>query len=173
MQLETAIRLIKGGIPQNKTQQVWADLGAGSGLFTRALSSLLAQGSTVHAVDKDAKVMTSLSVDPHVTLRKLKANFIDDELAIEPLDGMLMANALHFVPDKNLFLKRIIKKLRPRGRLVIIEYERHQPNPWVPHPITFEQLKKLGMDTGFTSVEKLEETPSVYGNGMIYSAVIS
>ena len=32
----------------------WADIGAGSGTFTRALRSLLPPGSRIYAVDNDA-----------------------------------------------------------------------------------------------------------------------
>ena len=52
MQLSEAIELIqKINIPGNKPQ-VWADLGCGDGLFTRALATLLPEGSIIHAVDK-------------------------------------------------------------------------------------------------------------------------
>lgn len=172
MQLETAIRLIQKGIPQSNTRQVWADLGAGSGLFTHALSCLLPTGSIVYAVDQDAKAIESVTVHSGITLRTTKANFINDEFVTEPLDGVLMANALHFVRDKVSFLTALTKKLKPTGQLVIVEYERDQSNPWVPFPITLEQLQKLGKDTGLMSVEKLEETPSVFGNGMMYAALL-
>jgi|GEM_PF-6785554 hypothetical protein len=55
MELQNAINLIVKGINERKTSQVWADLGAGSGLFSRALSALLAPGSTIYAVDKNYK----------------------------------------------------------------------------------------------------------------------
>ena len=32
---------------------IWADLGCGDGTFTLALASLLAPGSTIHAMDTD------------------------------------------------------------------------------------------------------------------------
>ena len=55
MELENAIQLITKGVESNGQPQVWADLGAGSGLFSRALSSILPDKSIIHAVDKNYK----------------------------------------------------------------------------------------------------------------------
>ncbi len=52
MELSTAINLIDTTHLTTQTAQRWADLGAGSGLFTRALASYLQPGSSILAVDE-------------------------------------------------------------------------------------------------------------------------
>src|ERR1700704_757794 len=99
MDLETAISLIRSLNIKSKAVTNWADLGCGSGLFTKALSTLLQTGSKVAAVDKDASALKKVIVVHGISLEKLHADFINNDLPLQNLDGILMANALHFVKD--------------------------------------------------------------------------
>ena len=113
MELNTAIRLIEKGVATSNIQQVWADLGAGTGTFTKALATLLSEGSTVYAIDQDSTALSSivlLSAD--IVLKKIQADFSTTELEIGQLDGVLMANSFHFIPDKESFLHRLKKELK-------------------------------------------------------------
>ena len=172
MELATGIRLIHRGVLTTPVPQQWADLGAGSGFFTRALASILPKGSSVVAVDSDLSSLRSTPWESSdIQLQVLLGDFT--KLAWgENFDGILMANALHYVAMQSDFLRKLKERLSLTGRLVIVEYERTIANSWVPHPITFEKLKAEATVAGFSGVEKLEETVSSYDHVMIYSACL-
>lgn len=172
MKSDVVLQLIEEGVERNHTKQTWADLGAGNGVFTHALSTLLHDGSTLYAVDMNSARMDSIRVWQQVTLKKIKADFTRDAWNTEPLNGILMANALHFVRDKEPFLLMLKGKLVPGGKLLVVEYEMEKGNTWVPYPIGFEKLSDLVKLSGFAAIQKLNEVPSVYDARMIYSAVI-
>lgn len=173
MELSVALGLIEQGVDKTFAPQVWADLGAGKGLFTRALTSLLPEESTVYALDKVASALAEIgSASPGVTLKKIQTDFVREEIAPELLDGILMANAFHFVENKIAFIKKVRKKLKPSGRMIIVEYDLHAANAWVPYPVHFSALEKLAKDTGFISTIKLGETASLYNRANIYSALL-
>lgn len=172
MKPEVAKQLIEAGVEQTHVKQIWADLGAGNGVFTHALSTLLHDGSTVYAVDKNFARMDSIRVWQQVVLKKIQADFTKDAWNTEPLNGILMANALHFVKDKEPFLKQLKEKLILDGRLIIVEYEMAKGNLWVPYPVGVNALSALVKRAGFTTIQKLKEIPSVYGNRMMYSVMV-
>jgi hypothetical protein len=172
MELFTAVRLIESGIEKNAGAQVWCDLGAGQGLFTRALSTLLPEDSVIYAVDKDAASLNKTAVDGNTKLHKVNANFISWDHEHPLMNGVLMANALHFVPDRLIFVQRLLKKMTPDGRLLLVEYDLEKPNPWVPFPLSKSALKVFSGQAGFTTVTFLDEVPSVYNQSVIYSAVL-
>src|SRR5439155_12617791 len=66
------------------------------------------------------------------------------------LDGMLFANALHFVRDPAPVLARLAAWLRPGGRAVVVEYDRRRANPWVPYPIWAERVSELVVYAGIS-----------------------
>lgn len=175
MELNTAVDLIKNGIPSSTKPQTWADLGAGSGLFTAALSTLIMSGSTIYSIDKDATVLTHIKIPTReIILKRVVMDFINDPLVIEPLDGIIMANALHFVKNKLDFLENVKRALKSKSTLLIVEYDREKANPWVPYPISFRQLKQITIGNGFTSIKMIGSTPSKYDQQAgIYSAVLS
>jgi trans-aconitate methyltransferase len=87
-----------------QTTGVWADLGCGDGVFTRLLAEWLPAGSLVYAVDRDAAALRRLQQalagsNRGVTVLLRQADFTHP-LDLPPLDGMLLANSLHFVRHK-------------------------------------------------------------------------
>lgn len=159
MELDVAVRLIEKGIPKTKIQ-TWADLGAGSGLFTNALSRLLPQGSSIIAVDKK---LSKIVVADGVHLQTKTGDFLDPDFG--NVDGVLMANALHYVKEQRAFLQTLLSKAK---RVILVEYNTDRSNTWVPYAISFDKLKS--MNTG--EITKLADAPSSYHKEGIYSAQI-
>jgi ubiquinone/menaquinone biosynthesis C-methylase UbiE len=170
MEVQTAIKLIEKGVVQ-KADQTWADVGAGKGLFTRALSTLLTGRSKVYAVDQDASAMKSIVTPPHVQLISIVQDF-EQPLSLEPLDGVIMANALHYVADKRSYLRQLASYLKPGGNLILLEYDTDKANRWVPYPLRYDELTSLVSQSGVSLKGKLGEVPSAFRAGNIYSALL-
>ena len=173
LELKHAIELINSNSVIQPVATTWADLGCGTGLFSQALANLLQPGSTIHAVDSNKVALSKLrSLTSDVILNKLQANFISDVLPFHDLDGILMANSIHYIEDKISFLRKAEKWLRPGGCFVLVEYDTDSANPWVPYPLSFTTLIQLFMQLGYREVEKLQERPSIYNRSPIYSALV-
>lgn len=165
------INLLAPGIA--KAGGVWADLGAGSGAFTLALAEIIGAGGKIFAMDKDGRSLQHLAADfhtryPAVTLETIVADFTRP-LALPPLDGIVMANSLHFVEHKEEVVALVQGYLRPDGRLLIVEYNTDRGNRWVPHPFSYTTWTRLARLAGFAHTEKLYARPSRF-LGEIYSA---
>lgn len=172
MDINEAIRLIKGGIDDSIKLQRWADLGSGEGLFSRALASLLPDGSEVIAVDNDARALSKIPDEINkVKLQKVTADFISSDLSIGTINGILMANSLHFVKDKSALLVKLKQRMID-GRFIIVEYERDDSNPWVPYPIKFDVLSSLASSIG-CRVVKLGTAESQYHVGGMYAVCLT
>ncbi len=143
----------------------WADLGAGEGAFTMALADLLGPEAHITAVDKDANALQALD-------HRFEARVADftRPLDLRDLDGVLMANSLHFVRDRAPVLEAVRAMLRPGGRLIIVEYGSDRGNPWVPHPFTYPQWETMAARAGFRSTRLLKTVPSRW-LGSMYAAV--
>ncbi len=152
----------------------WADLGAGEGAFTLALADLLGPGANITAVDRDAGSMRGLAAEmgkrfPGTGLEVVVADFTRP-LALSGLDGIVMANSLHFVRDKGPVLARVHEMLRPGGSLIVVEYGSDRGNPWVPHPFSYERWVQMAAGAGFERTRMIGTVPSRY-LGSMYSAV--
>ena len=87
----------------------------------------------------------------------------------EPLDGLLIANALHFVREADIVLARLVALVRPAGRIVIVEYDRRAANRWVPYPIATDRLPALTARAGLSAPAITATRPSAFG-GILYVA---
>src|SRR5262245_4569513 len=105
MKASEAETLIAGAI--HRRGGTWADLGAGSGTFTLALASLLGPDGRVLAIDRDQSALDELRASASMrssgdgaAIETAAGDFTDPRsLPDAQLDGLLLANALHFVPD--------------------------------------------------------------------------
>jgi ubiquinone/menaquinone biosynthesis C-methylase UbiE len=173
MELTDAVKLIKNGIPQITEPQNWADIGAGTGMFTHALASLLPPHSIVYALDRDKAALSKISNTAYqVTVEKIAADFVADDLGLKGLNGIVLANAIHFVDQPAPVLKKLKTFLNFAGRLILIEYDMDTPNRWVPYPVSFRSLTKLAARSGFAGAVKIGEHPSIYHRANIYAAVL-
>ncbi len=152
----------------------WADLGAGEGAFTLALADLLGPGAHITAVDRDAGSLQGLAAEmgkrfPTSRLDVLATDFTRP-MSLNKLDGIVMANSLHFVRDKRPVLAQVKSMLRPGGSLIVVEYGSDRGNPWVPHPFSYERWEQMAAAAGFERTRLLGTVPSRY-LGSMYSAV--
>ena len=169
------VALLRGGVEKAGSGGVlWADLGSGGGAFTLALAELLGPGGRIVSVDRDRGALREQAAAmaarfPEVELEQRVADFTGD-LGLPSLDGIVMANSLHFQPDRAAVIRRVRAMLRPGGRLVIVEYDADRGNPWVPYPLPFTRLPEVAACAGFSSPRLLGSRPSRY-HRRVYSAV--
>lgn len=156
------------------TGQTWADLGAGTGAFTLALAELLGTSGTIYAVDRDANALSQQADSmrsrfPSITVNYITADFTT-KLDLPPLNGIIMANSLHFVRDQAAVIKQAKAYLTDHGRLVLVEYNTDRGNQYVPYPLSFPTWKQLATRCGFTHTLQIGARPSRFLDE-IYSAV--
>jgi ubiquinone/menaquinone biosynthesis C-methylase UbiE len=165
------VKLIEKGVPPGG---IWADLGSGRGAFTLALAECLGVNSKIYSIDLDWRALktqeTRMTAEfPDNDVEFMRADFTH-HLDLPPLDGILMANALHFVHDKAPMIQRLRGLLKPGGRFVLVEYDTDTGNYPVPHPISFRTWQELAQECGLENTELLATRPSSF-LGAFYAAV--
>jgi ubiquinone/menaquinone biosynthesis C-methylase UbiE len=145
----------------------WADLGAGSGAFTFATRELTGPTASIYAVDKDRASLNQLEQAYRIrfgdsqNLNLIVGDF-SRTLDVTPLDGIVMANSLHFFKDKEKILRHVSSYLKPNGMLLIVEYNVDTGNPWVPYPFSFETWCKLAPRANYSEPRLLKKVPSTF-----------
>jgi SAM-dependent methyltransferase len=151
---------------------VWADLGAGSGSFTHALRDLLPADAIIYAVDSDARAVAqlhALALQAGATVSPQQADFTAP-LDLPPLDGLLLANALHFVRQQAPLLAQLVTLLRPGGTLLLVEYDLALPRPWVPFPIAATAFGQLARSAGLIAPRIVGTRRSPSNGSVMYAA---
>ena len=170
--IQKAVTLLRPGVPG--PGGIWADVGCGDGIFTSALSTLIQPGGEIYAVDRDPSALEALTRNlaesyPDAALHPMRADFTRG-LTLPALDGMVMANSLHFVTDKVAVLSRLIRLLKPGGRLIVVEYNTSRGNPAVPYPLDDQSFLKLATQIGLREARILSRIPSSF-LGEMYSGM--
>jgi SAM-dependent methyltransferase len=161
-----ATSLIQKGVPTNAT--TWADVGAGTGTFTLALQEILSEG-VIYAVDKSPHALWRLPLNAPVKIQVVEGDFFQ-KMDFPKVDGLLMANALHYAPDPVSVLKNILGHLKPGGVFILVEYETHTAlPPWIPFPIPFDKFKKIAQECGLSEPVEIGRMDSQYGHQHIYT----
>lgn len=167
------VALIHDGVPH--PGGVWADLGAGTGNFTWALAAILGPQGVIYALDRDrhaiaAQVARAQHQPPAAVIIPRQAD-VAHPLELPPLDGLLLANLLHFIRDQTGLLQRLAGHLQPDGQLLIVEYEQRLPLPWVPFPVPFGRFTELVHAAGLAPPRRVGTRRSPSSGRVLYSAV--
>lgn len=164
------VQLIRGGVTGDR----WADLGSGTGAFTLALADILGTAGEIYSIDRDANALKQQAQAmqarfPDVNVTYQTGDFTQ-KLNLPTLDGIVMANSLHFIRDKVPVLELVKSYLKPDGRLILVEYGTDRGNLYVPYPLSFTTWQSLASKHGFTETQLLGKRPSRF-LGEIYSAI--
>jgi ubiquinone/menaquinone biosynthesis C-methylase UbiE len=167
------VGLIRDGVAGSGRR--WLELGAGRGAFTLALADLLGQAAAeIVAVDRDAGDLAALTAAmtrrfAETELATVAADFTRALSVEPPFDGLLAANALHFVRDPAAVIANVRPLLRPGARVVVVEYDSDTGNPWVPFPFSFQTWQAIASGIGLLDTRLIGRVPSRFLDA-IYAA---
>jgi trans-aconitate methyltransferase len=150
----------------------WADLGCGNGTFTSALADLLAPGSAIHAMDRDASALRKIpAAHKDVRITTHRGDFTKQPWPFDGLDGILMANSLHYVVDQAAFIRSCEPRMTSPPRFLIVEYDTNEASRWVPYPLSPTRLIALFSASRYGSIEVLRSRPSIFRRAALYAAL--
>ena len=159
-------------------QPIWSDFGSGSGAFTLALADLLGPKGLIFSIDKDRSALQQQESAMRTMFSKANVHYRVADFSklvdLPPLDGIVMANSLHFIPRHHhqTVITQIKQYLKPDGKLILVEYNTDSGNLWVPYPLSYPTLEILAPKCGFNNVKLLKTVPSRFLKE-IYSALSS
>jgi SAM-dependent methyltransferase len=174
MRLRDAIDMLADSGVEAVTPTTWADLGCGDGTFTLALATMLGAGSTIHAMDLDASVLRRIPAAHNgVRIATHHGDFTNQPWPFADLDGILMANSLHYVGDPAAFIRSCESQMKRRRRFLIVEYDTSAPSRWLPYPVSRARLRTLFARAGYPSIDLLGSRPSIYRRAPLYAVSIA
>ena len=149
MQVERVVQTL-----QLAPGSVIADIGAGSGLFTRTLAKAVAPG-VVYAVDINPNLLAHIEKSAKeaglANIKTVLATEGDLRLP-EALDVVFICDVLHLIEGPERYLRQLRGYLRPGGRVAIISFIQNFP----PAGLQFsaDQLERWMKQAGFALAER-------------------
>jgi ubiquinone/menaquinone biosynthesis C-methylase UbiE len=141
---------------------VVADIGAGSGLFSRPLAKAVGPSGKVYAVDIQQDLLDYIDrrdKEEHITnVRTVLGAFEDPKLPARDVDLAFINDVLHHIEKRAAYLKALGTYLKPAGRIAIIEMNKDDPN--TPHRnqpellVSRDEILTWMSDAGFKLVEE-------------------
>ena len=145
-----------------KPGMVVADIGAGSGLFSRPLAKAVAPAGKVYAVDVQQDLLDHINKrDKDENIRNIQTvlgEFNDPKLPARDVDLAFINDVLHHIQNRAVYLKALAKYVKASGRIAIIEMNKNDPN--TPHKsqpellVGREEIQQWMSDAGFKLVQE-------------------
>ncbi|MEO6026523.1 MAG: methyltransferase domain-containing protein [Candidatus Binatia bacterium] len=105
-----------------------ADLGAGTGYFSRYLDAAVAPGGVVFAVDTEpnlvAHLRTRAEQEKTATVVPILASTDDPRLPPGALDLVLIVDTYHHFDRRLEYLRRLSAAVKPQGRIAIVDWKK-------------------------------------------------
>lgn len=139
-----------------------ADIGSGTGLFTRMFSKSTGGDGWVYAVDISPRFLEHVnrqSVDyPHQNVTGVLCSENSVKLPHNSVDVAFICDTYHHFEFPQSTMKSIHRSLKPNGRLIVIDFERipGQTREWLLDHVRAgkEVFRAEIQDAGFTLVEE-------------------
>src|SRR5262249_10996721 len=144
-----------------KPGEVIADLGSGSGYFTRRLA---AHAAKVYAVDIDSGLLTILKKDAQANVETVLAAPDDPKLAVGSVDTVFICEVLHHIENRPAYLAKLAKTLKPGGRIVVIDFVKGKKTHGPPEEMKLseDQVRQEFAAAGFGNVQNNDFLPYQY-----------
>jgi len=117
----TVVRVL--GLDEGQTV---ADLGAGTGYFTRYLASIVGRSGTVYAVDVEPAMLEFIRTREDFrefrNIVTVEADPDDPKLPQGELDLILVVDTWHHIDDRLAYLEHLERALVPSGRVAVIDF---------------------------------------------------
>jgi ubiquinone/menaquinone biosynthesis C-methylase UbiE len=129
-----------------------ADIGSGSGLFTRPIAQAAGPTGLAYAVDIDAgllKVVERSAKEAKIENIRTVLAATDDPKLPEPVDLVFICDALHHIGNQGPYIKTLTKYVKPGGRIAVIDFSERWPAGHESMRFTAAQLDGWMKDAGF------------------------
>jgi SAM-dependent methyltransferase len=145
-----------------------ADLGAGTGYFSRYLAAAVGEAGTVFAVDIEPGLVTHLREraeherTPNVV--PILASADNPRLPVGSVDVVVIVNTVHHIDDRIGYLRRLRSVLKPGGRVVVIDFKKQDipVGPPSEHKLAREQVVDELTAAGYRLVSEPDILPYQY-----------
>jgi arsenite methyltransferase len=148
-----------------KPGNVVADIGSGSGLFTRLMAKTILPGGTVYAVDIDGELLDHVrKTAAEQGISNIKTVLArPDSPTLPPglLDLALICDTLHHIEKQAEYLANLRPMLKPGGRLAIIDFTDGWPENHASMKYSLQDLEKWTTSAGYV---KDAEYNTIQGN---------
>ena len=145
-----------------KPGMIVADIGAGSGLFTRPLAKAVGPAGKVYAVDIQQDLLDYINKRDKAenigNVQTVLGANNDPKLPVRNVDLAFINDVLHHIENRAAYLKALGTYIKPSGRIAIIEMNKNDPN--TPHKgqpellVGREEILKWMSDAGFKLVDE-------------------
>ena len=131
-----------------KPGEAVADIGAGTGYFSRRLAKLVGTNGTVYAVEIQQEMLDILTNKmAEIGVRNVKpvlGTITDPKLPASSLDLILMVDVYHEFDHPYEMVEAMSKALKPGGRMIFVEYRAEDPAVPIKllHKMSEAQVKK-------------------------------
>lgn len=135
---------------------VVADLGAGTGYFTLRLANAVRQGGKVYGADVEG-AMVSYLVEraSRAGLENVEGVYSSEDDARLPaaVDLVLVVDTYHHLAQRPAYFRRLKEKLKPGGRLAIIDFRQASPRgPPAHHKLAPAEVEAELAEAGYAKV---------------------
>ena len=152
---------------QLKPGDVVADIGSGSGYFTRRLAKAVLPGGVVYGVDIQPEMNEILAENCRkegiTNVKIVLGETADPRLPSDSVDWMLLVDVYHEFQEPETMLANMRKALKPGGHVCLLEYRQHGDTAThikAEHRMSVEQVLKEWLPAGFVLEKRHEFLPT-------------
>ena len=150
-----------------KPGQNIADVGCGTGYYSRRLAPMVAPGGKVYGVDIQPEMLRMLEAaakqDGITNIVSVLSTPEDPKLPAGAIDWILLVDVYHELQNPEPMLLKMREALSPTGRVALVEFRLEGDSAAhirTEHRMSVEQVRKEWEPAGFELVELWEEMPT-------------
>jgi arsenite methyltransferase len=147
---------------------VVADIGAGTGYFTRRFAAVVGARGKAIGLDIESAMVNHLNAEAHkqgitnLSARQVPPN--DPQLAPQSVDVVFICDTYHHMQERVAYARLLAQALKPGGRVVIVDFHKHPlplgpPMKWKLAP---ETVTEEFRQAGFQLAQSAEFLPYQY-----------